>query len=381
MLKNTKIKEPAVVVAYDILTAYGSGIDALWQGILSNQSAIDRMDRFETKHFQSSNAAIIHDINYNKKTSLVTQMLTPLLKKVHNEIPNDAFLILATTTGEIDILERCILNNEGDPEESNLNCLLNRVKNLAGLKSSGLVVSAACASSNTAIAKAASMIRRGEHDCVLVVACDCVSEFVFSGFSSLMALDRDVARPFDKNRRGLSLGEAAGFVLLMSKKRSLKEKRKAIAEISGWGLTNDANHMTGPSRNGDGLAGAIIKALESANISTDKIGFISSHGTGTVYNDSMEMKAFKIVFNKKKVPVYSIKGGIGHTLGTAGLIETAIVIRSLKEKTVLPTINLRDIDDEASGWVSKELRTHNDTAAITVNAGFGGINAALVVKI
>ena len=109
------------------------------------------------------------------------------------------------------------------------------------------------------------MIREGVRDCVLVVACDNVSEFVASGFSSLMALDKEMARPFDKNRRGLSLSEAAAFALLMSDARALREDRPVLAQISGWGLTSDANHITGPSRDGSGLALALRRALHSAS--------------------------------------------------------------------------------------------------------------------
>ena len=224
------------------------------------------------------------------------------------------------------------------------------------------------------------MIHSKERDCVLIVACDIVSEFVFAGFSSLMALDKDTAQPFDKDRSGLSLGEAAGFVLVMSKERALQEKRDIIGEIAGWGLTNDANHMTGPSRDGSGLAMAMRKAMQSADISEDAVGCIAVHGTGTVYNDAMEMKAFKSVFSSGALPTYSIKGGIGHTMGATGLVETIIALRSLEEKLVPPTVNLHVADDEADGWVSNEQCAFDSPATISINAGFGGVNSALVLK-
>jgi len=161
-------------------------------------------------------------------------MLIPLLTKTSSVIPGDALLILATTKGEIDFLERHILGGERTAVEVRLDCLLNKVQCLSKVNNLGIIVSAACASSSTAVAQAAAMIRSGERDCVLVVACDSVSEFVVAGFSSLMALDEDIARPFDKNRRGMSLGEAAGFILLMNEERALREKRPIMGEITGW---------------------------------------------------------------------------------------------------------------------------------------------------
>ncbi len=379
--KETNMHAPeAVVVACDLITPYGLGIDACWNGLLSGKTAINPLNRFDTEAFQTKKAATIAELKTGQSDSLVMQMLKPLLKKASAIIPKDALLILATTTGEIDILEKQVLSGKGNANESAPGCLLSKVQCLSGIKSPGIIISAACTSSSSAIAQASAMIRSKEHDCALIVACDIVSEFVFAGFSSLMALDKDTARPFDKNRRGLSLGEAAGFVLVMSKERALQEKRFIIGEIAGWGLTNDANHMTGPSRDGGGLALAMRKALRSANISENVVGCIAAHGTGTIYNDAMEMKAFKSVFTSKAVPTYSIKGGIGHTMGAAGLVEVIVALQSLRKKLVPPTVNLRVADNEAEGWVSNEQCAFNNPVTISINAGFGGVNSALILK-
>ncbi|MFH1904146.1 MAG: beta-ketoacyl synthase N-terminal-like domain-containing protein [bacterium] len=370
----------AVVVACDLITPYGLGIDACWQGLLSGKTAINMLVRFDTEVFQTKKAATIAELKTGQSDSLTMQMLKPLLKKASSIIPKDALLILATTTGEIDILEKQVLNAKDNADESAPGCLLSKVQCLSGIRSPGIIVSAACTSSSSAIAQAGAMIRGKERDCVLIVACDIVSEFVFAGFSSLMALDKDTARPFDKNRSGLSLGEAAGFVLVMSKERAIQEERSIIGEIAGWGLTNDANHMTGPSRDGSGLALAMNKALQSANMTEDAVGCIAAHGTGTIYNDAMEMKAFKSVFAYGALPTYSIKGGIGHTMGAAGLVETIVALRSLREKLIPPTVNLHIADNEAEGWVSTKACTFDNPVTISINAGFGGVNSALVLK-
>jgi 3-oxoacyl-[acyl-carrier-protein] synthase II len=374
---SDKIK--AVVVACDMVTAFGAGADACWNGIRRGETAITELSRFNTQAFQSRNAATVAGLKYLQRDSLVMQMFRLMFKNNPHSIPKDAKLILATTKGEIDLLEKKFLRGKGNASNSKLSCLLKKVSALAGIQDSGIIISAACSSSSAALARGASMIRSGYSDCLLITACDSVTEFVFSGFSSLMALDKIAARPFDKDRKGLSLGEAASYALLMSEARAKKEKREIMGEIKGWGLSDDANHMTGPSRTSEGLIMAINKALKSAAVSESDICFISAHGTGTLFNDEMEMRAFHSVF-KKRTPVYSVKGAIGHTMGSAGLVETIIALRALKEKTVPPTVNLKTADDDAQGWVSDKHRTlpHNKTALIT-NAGFSGINTALVV--
>jgi 3-oxoacyl-[acyl-carrier-protein] synthase II len=224
------------------------------------------------------------------------------------------------------------------------------------------------------------MISAGRAECVLVAGCDAVTEFIYSGFSSLMALDAVPARPFDVARKGLSLGEAAAFSLIMSRGRAEHEGREILCEIAGWGMGDDANHMTGPSRVSEGLIGAISKALASAGSSAGDIDFISAHGTGTSYNDEMEMRAFRALF-KKSVPVYSVKGAVGHTMGAAGLLETVVALEALKAATVPPTVNLVNPDDDARGWVSPDpVPLKRAKRALVTNSGFSGVNTALILE-
>ena len=373
-------KVKTVITDYNLITTYGLGITPLWEGILSGQSGINKVERFSTKSFISSNAAVVPGLSYLKDTSLVIQMLKNVLNNASGIIPSDAFLILATTVGEIDLLERSVILADINATESKLGNLLNKVKNLAKIKGDGVLVSCACASSSTAIAQAARMIGSGKVDCVLVVAADAVTEFVFSGFSSLMALDRDKAKPFDKNRSGLSLGEAAGFILLMSQARAKKEKRNILAQVAGWGLSCDAHHMTGPCREASGLTMAIRKALKEAGISAQDIGGISSHGTGTLYNDAMELKAFKNVFKNLPIPAYSIKGATGHTLGAAGLIEAIVALKTQESNIVPGTVGLNEADDAAIGRISNRRQKLRKKTILSNNCGFGGINAALILK-
>jgi 3-oxoacyl-[acyl-carrier-protein] synthase II len=372
-------KETAVITQCDIWTACGRGIECCWNGLMEGKTFIRDCNRFDTGRFPAHIAATIEGLEYGGNSSLAMQMLVPMLSANRDAFPSDAGMILASTTGEIDLLERVILSGSGDAAESRLRVLLEKTQELAGIRGGGFVVSSACASSSAALGFAAGLVESGTQDCVLVVAVDAVTEFVFSGFSSLMALDPAPARPFDRSRAGLSLGEGAGIMLLMSRARAEREGRPVLGTIAGWAMTNDANHMTGPSRDGSGLNRAIQDALQRAGVAPGDIGGISSHGTGTVYNDSMEMKAYNGVFDHP-VPAYSIKGALGHTMGAAGLIEACVALRVLKDRRVPRTAGLKDVDPEAEGWVASENRGLEKTAVLLNNSGFGGVNAALVLR-
>lgn len=199
----------------DVVTAYGWGLDALWDGLLSNQTAIRATDRFAERGFLSNQAAIIPDLEVpggqSRSMAMLRRLLLPLVAKLDPLTP----LILATTVGEIEYVEAAILSDRPElAAEARPQVLLGRIKQLLGLRGQAMVVSAACASSAIAISRAASMIRHGDARRVLVIACDSVSEFVYSGFSTLLSLCDGPARPFDAQRGGLTLGEGAAWALL-----------------------------------------------------------------------------------------------------------------------------------------------------------------------
>lgn len=370
-----------VVVERDMITACGRGPEAAWRGILCGRHAFSTVRRFSTDAFQCHVAALIPTLDQGAPDSLVMQMLGPLLHPLAGRLPEGTCLILASTVGEIDLLERHASSGQGSAEESRLDRLLDRINRSLGGDCRGRVVSAACASASAAVALAGMLIDSGQNEAVLVVACDAVSEFVYSGFSSLMALDPEGARPFDRSRKGLTIGEAAGYVLLMSGAAAARSGRKALCELAGWGLSCDANHMTGSSRDGIPLSAAISRALKKADVDTRGVGSISAHGTGTLYNDSMEMKAFRRSFGDTPVPTYSIKGAVGHTMGAAGLVDMLVAISSLDAQVVPPSVNLRDADPEAAGWVSAfPVPAPGMRVALSTNSGFGGVNTALVLR-
>jgi 3-oxoacyl-[acyl-carrier-protein] synthase II len=237
--------------------------------------------------------------------------------------------------------------------------------------------SMACASGTAAIGIAAQWIRAGLCDAAVAGGVDALSELVIRGFASLKALDPERPRPFDRNRAGLSLGEGAGLVLLRA------GRHRGAPEVMGQGFSSDAHHMTGPDPTGGGVARAVKAALTSGGVPPERVGFVSAHGTGTVFNDLMEGKALAQVFGHRlsALPVNSVKGAIGHTLGAAGALEAILCGQILRRGQVPPTANLVHLDPEIPlDVVHGAPRPGTYHTVVSTSSGFGGINAALVLQ-
>jgi 3-oxoacyl-[acyl-carrier-protein] synthase II len=244
----------------------------------------------------------------------------------------------------------------------------------------GIEVNAACASSTYGLALGAEMIRQGVFNAVLVCAADPVSRFIFTGFASLRALSPTLCRPFDAERDGLLIGEGAFAMLLVSESVAKDQNYKPLAFISGWGMANDANHITAPARNASGLILAIEMALQTAEVKSEEIEAYCAHGTGTVFNDSMELFAVQSIFGERRFPMFSIKGAVGHTMGAAGGIEAAVCVSAMHDQKVPATAGLQHEEKAASGRVSDRSQTFKGNNILTTNSGFGGCNAALILR-
>jgi 3-oxoacyl-(acyl-carrier-protein) synthase len=238
-------------------------------------------------------------------------------------------------------------------------------------------VSNACGSGLVALMQGAKLIQRGAADAVLVVGVDLLSAFVVGGFTALKAIDPLGCRPFDQQRNGLSPGEAGAAVVLVRHTRG----SGPATLIRGWGSSNDANHMTGPSRDGSGLAQAIRAALEMAQLAPDQIDYVNAHGTGTPYNDAMESAALQTVFGAALPPVSGLKGLVGHTLGAAGVLETIATALALQEQFLPGTPGLNTATPGFPASLVREPRSAPGLRqALKLNTGFGGVNGALCLS-
>ena len=214
----------------------------------------------------------------------------------------------------------------------------------------------------------------------LICCFDLVTEFVLSGFSALQALSPFPCRPFDRDRAGLTPGEGAAAVLLMDGESARRQKKACLGTVNGWGAANDATHVVAPARDGCGLVQAIRQALQRAGIREEDVAAISAHGTGTIYNDLMELTAYRQIFGALRPPIYSAKGALGHTMGAAGGIELALGLKALEARVVPPTVGCRNPEEGASDLVSSKPRDLAGDYLLTTNSGFGGINSAIVLR-
>jgi 3-oxoacyl-[acyl-carrier-protein] synthase II len=367
------------IADYDCVTCFGDGDDVLWKSLLTNKCGFDQIRRFETRNYVNCVAGCITELDAIPHGQRFTALLERLFKKNLCADANTV-LLTATTKDNIELYERYVRKSKRDSLNFSAFSMTDFLVKRLDIKRPAHNVNAACASASTAILWAAEMIENGETDEVIVCAADIVSEFVFSGFSALRVMSPNTSRPFDVNRDGLILGEAAGYIVLMNKEKMIQKDKTSLGIIKGWGMSSDANHITAPDRQGGGLKRAIYNALDKTSIRADDLVAINGHGTGTIHNDAMEMAVFRHVFNNAIPPLYSIKGSIGHSLGPCGLIEVIITSRSLQEQIVPPITGLQKPEPWIDTYVSTEPRRIDGTYALTTNSGFGGINTALVLE-
>ncbi len=361
-----------IIGGFETITAYGVGLQTLLEELYAGKSAITAEHDFP---YTEMPIAPVDGLNGDSPRCF--QMLSELAG-IDVKIPASSPIFLAVTIGAIESLEEFAASGKVDEEySSHLAKMISHVKKQWGTRKV-YIVSAACAASACAIIRASSMIASGRIDSAVIITSDSLSELIVSGFSSIGALDERGAMPFDEDRKGLSLGESAGIMVLAEKNFAEAEGIRANAVIKGWSLNSDACHVTSPDLTGAALARAATDAMKMAGKQQSDIAYIASHGTGTFYNDKMECEAFRLVFQKPK-PTFSIKGGTGHTVAAAGLLQIAVGIEAGKQHNIPPNINLNRVMPEMNGWISSSATAIDSGCFLSVNSGFGGINCALIV--
>ncbi len=362
----------AVITLAEVVSAYGDGCGALFDGLYSSVSAVAFQPGSPPALYQTYPVGAVPGIADN---DIRLFSILRRLADITGKLPDDAPLYLAVTIGAIGLLERQILGGSTS-RETHLKSLTTMVRQLFGERRI-IIISGACAASACAVAKASADIDDGRTDRAIVLSCDALSEFIFSGFASLGALDLQQARPFDRDRAGLNLGEAAAIMVLQSP--GLPDGGNVIGRIAGWAMSADAIHVTSPDPEGRGLARAIRLAIAAAGITPSEISFIAAHGTGTQYNDTMELAAFHQVFEQPR-PVFSVKWGTGHTIAAAGMVQLIVACYAKKIGKVPPNALTLTPEANAVGWVSSTAADVANGYMLSDNSGFGGINSVLVVS-
>jgi 3-oxoacyl-[acyl-carrier-protein] synthase II len=252
-----------------------------------------------------------------------------------------------------------------------------------GLDGPMTILGNACASGANAVGHGYDLIRSGLADGVLAGGFEALSEFTFTGFDCLLTLSREACRPFDTRRDGLMLGEGAAFLVLESADQARARGAKILGRIRGYGHSIDGNHLTQPTPGGDALVAAMRAALADAALGPGEIAYVNAHGTGTVSNDAAEAAAYAEVFGAALpgVAVSSTKAAIGHALGAAGSLEAVFALCAAREGIAPPQVHTREALPEVAASIAGEERRWDPAAPVlSVNLGFGGSNAALVLS-
>lgn len=311
--------------------------------------------------------------DYTRLEKLMIISITDALSQSNiNPSSQDTLFVFSSVKGNIDLIEN--ENHPFEKERIHLWAVSEQVCNFFNSSEKPIFISNACISGITAIIVGAEYLRKDKYKNVIICGGDIISEFTPSGFQSFKAVSDNACKPFDAKRNGITLGEGVGTLILSSNKESVKEQNPII--YRGGANTNDANHISGPSRTGDGLYYAIQNALQEAGKLDTNIDFISAHGTATLYNDEMESKAIHWA-EMDHIPVNSLKSYWGHTLGAAGLIECIAGIYSIKENCLIQTLGYTEHGVSSPINVITEFKETEIRNFLKTASGFGGSNAAV----
>ena len=285
---------------------------------------------------------------------------------------DDVQLVVSTTKGNIDYLA---LDCDNIIDKTFIDTSLQSVADYFKCKNTPIIISNACISGVSAFVVARWMLVTEKCKHVVVAGCDALCEFITSGFASFKSISERPCRPYDENRDGLTLGEAAAAIVLTTDE-SMADA--AHIRLAGGAVSNDANHISGPSRTGDGLYFAISNAMNEAGVTREDIGFLNTHGTATRYNDEMESKAVAWAELTDK-PLNSLKGYIGHTLGASGVVETIVCAEQIKQSYIFGTKGFTKSDTPHELTLSSDIQRFEKQCCVKTASGFGGCNAAIVL--
>lgn len=365
----------AFVVATNVISPMGFDTAENFRNITSNKTAlkITYKPKLNSKFCISEIDENLLDEKFStigqpeKYSKLEKMSILSIKNAVSNTVINlqsqDTLLIYCTTKGNINLLPN---TNENDLLLSDL---VQKIANYFGFVNTPMIVSTACISGTQGIIIGQRLIKSGVYKNVVVVGGDIVSDFTLSGFKAVNALSAEPCKPFDDRRLGVNLGEAVATIILSNQPTS-----NYNVLVAGGHTSNDANHISAPSRTGEGLYNILTKLTEK---NTAKIDFISAHGTATRYNDEMESHAF-FRANLTNIPTQSLKGYFGHTLGAAGVLESVIGVESLMQNTTVASRGYENIGTTYQLNIIRQSEPKQLNHFIKTASGFGGCNAALL---
>ena len=398
------MKRRIFITGYGIITSIGNNAQENYQSLITQKCGFGNLQFLETVHKNDlpaceikltdlqlcEMAGVLPNKGYTRTVLLgiiAAKEAIAMAGLPANEICT-AGLLSATTTGGIRELEKHFYElqdagKHGDFEvytdTANPGEHSERMADLFGFRNYVGTISTACSSSANTIILGARLIKNGELDTAVCGGTEALSKFTINGFNSLMILDHEHCRPFDTSRKGLNLGEGAAYLVLESEDAIRRTGRKPIAELTGYGNTNDAFHQTASSPDGAGAFLAMNMALESAAILPSAISYINTHGTATENNDLSEGLAIEKIFAGQVPPFSSTKPYTGHTLAAAGSIEAVFSLMAIQHKVIFPNINFRNRMEELTIIPARDLLEDVPLTNVLSNSfGFGGNVSSLL---
>jgi 3-oxoacyl-(acyl-carrier-protein) synthase len=378
-------------VAAGVVTPIGADLDAFWSGLVTGSDGISVIERFPVADLKVSRGGEIKKPRVPdgalpdgcRASLLLAAAADDLLARAALDAePARRAIVLGTALGGVEELERALAGEPGARRaggalyDAPAHALARRLD----ARGPVVTVSTACASGATALGVAADLLSDGRADVVVAGGYDVLCRFVMRGFDALRSLTRERVRPFDRRRSGLLLGEAAALVLMT---READAPGVTLGRLLGHASASDGSHIAAPDPDGRGLESAARAALCRAGVGADDVDFVSAHGTGTPLNDRIETAVIRRVLGRRAtaIPVNSIKGGLGHTMGAAATLEAIMCLLASRHGLVPHTLGFEERDPACDlDYVPLTPRAARPRVSLSTSAGFGGCNAALVLE-
>jgi 3-oxoacyl-[acyl-carrier-protein] synthase II len=408
------MRKRIVITGLGVISPLGNDVDSFWGGLLAGKSGVDFITHYDTSEHKTKFAANVKDFDAAalfgareaRRIDRFAQFaLAAAIQAVQDsglEITDDnrdrIGCVIGSGVGGIStIFEQVQVFLDRGPARVSPFLVPMMISDNAGgmvaihlgVRGPNMAVVTACATGTNAIGEAAEVIRRGQADVILAGGTEAgIIPIAMAGLNTMTALStrnedpQGASRPFDLNRDGFVMGEGAGILVLESLEHALARRARILAEVLGYGSTNDAFHVSAPAENGAGAARCMRMALDDAGLTTTNIDYINAHGTSTPLNDKSETAAIKTVFGDLayRVPISSTKSMTGHLLGASGAIEAVVCVKVLQEGILPPTINYETPDPDCDlDYVPNHPRPASVGTVMSNSFGFGGHNASIIL--
>ena len=393
----------AFVTGMGVVSSLGFGRKAFWNALLAGHSGVRELSLFDTSELGRSLACEVPDFRARdhltaaevKRAGRCSAFAIAATRMAMQDAglridPSDGdavSVVLGTTMGEVDVISELesawLHHGEAAVDLSKLarygtTLLPVHVARAVGARGLVQTLPAACAAGNYAIGAALDLIRSGRADVVITGASEILDKVQFAGFVRLGAIAPERCQPFDKNRKGLLIGEGSGILVLESEAHAKARGANLLAEVGGYGLACDAHHITRPHPEGKGSIAAMRDAIAASGITADDVDFVNAHGTGTTANDQVEALVVNQVFGKRRVPVSSVKSMLGHCMGAASALEAVTCVETILSGMYPPTMGYEEPDPECDvNVVANAAQAGKADIVLNNSLAFGGYDAVV----